>query len=185
MPQCKLYHAPRNNTEKTKEDEYLLYILAMSLPCNEIGKTQFLTKVRRAYERNPKLVDRLLARKEIVLVDDTVNNTSFKTFAAYPENRRVISIFTCIAKGLYWHENRKSWPGSIGVVVEFMLSRTNLARNEQQRVLSNAINTLLANIAPKGENPDVFSYQFAEFDGRLFARLHFFGDKCVTAQYIP
>ena len=37
-----------HDTERAKDDEYLLYVLVMNLPSNEIAKGQFLTRVRRA-----------------------------------------------------------------------------------------------------------------------------------------
>lgn len=49
-----------HNTEKSKEDEYLLYVLVMCLPSNEVAKNQYLTKVKRAIDRRPKLLERLL-----------------------------------------------------------------------------------------------------------------------------
>ena len=173
-----------HNTEKSKEDEYLLYVLAMSLPANDVARSQFLTKVRRAIERRPRLIERLLLKTEEVIVHDTVSNEWHKTLAIQPEKHRLVAIFTCIAKALYFYEKRCVWPGNVSVLIEFMLSFHDLSQNERQRLLEQQLNSALSNVPHKGENPDVFSYQFVEADGKSFVRLYFYGNSRVSAVYV-
>ena len=173
-----------HNTEKSKEDEYLLYVLAMSLPANEVAKSQFLTKVRRAIERRPKLLDRLLFKTQEVVVHDTASNKWHKTLAIQPEEHRLIGIFTCIAKALYFHEKGSVWPGKVSVLIEFMLSFDDLPQNERQGLLEQQLNSVLSDTPRKGENPDVFSYQFVEMDDKTFIRLHFYWDSRVSVVFI-
>ena len=93
-----------HNTHKSVEDDYLLYVLTMSLPSNAVAKHQFLTKIMRAIQRRPKLVERLLTETQKVVVRDTVADTWEKTTALRPEESRLIGMFTCIGKGLYFRE---------------------------------------------------------------------------------
>jgi hypothetical protein len=179
VPSCEAH-----NTEKSREDEYLLYVLVMSLPSNELAKSQFLTKVRRAIERRPKLLERLLLKTHEVIVHDTVTDEWHKTLAIQPEEHRLVGIFTCIAKALYFYEKASTWPGRVSVLSEFMLSFDDLAQNERQRVLELQLNAVLSDVPFKGENPDVFSYQFVEVDGKTFVRLHFYGSTRVSAVYV-
>ena len=81
VPSCKAH-----NTAKSKDDEYLLYVLAMCLPSNEVAKNQFLTKIRRAIERRPKLLSRLLIQQQEVTVYDTISDEWHKTIAIMPRN---------------------------------------------------------------------------------------------------
>lgn len=173
-----------HNTEKSKEDEYLLYVLVMSIPSNELAKSQFLTKVRRAIERRPQLLERLLLKQQPVVVHDAVNDSWHQTIAIQPEDHRLIRIFTCIAKALYFHERALPWLGRVSVLIEFTLSFSDLARNERQHMLGQQLNEVLKDVPHKGENPDVFSYQFVEADGATFVRLHFYGSTRVSAVYI-
>ena len=179
VPSCE-----EHNTEKSKEDEYLLYVLAMSLPSNDLGKSQFLTKVRRAYERRPKLLERLLLKPQGVVVHDTVSDAWHKTIAIQPEEHRLIGIFTCIAKALYFYEKACPWLGHVSVFIEFMLSFKDIEQIEQQRLVVQQLDTTFSDVPFKGENPDVFSYQFVEFEGSSFVRLHFYGSTRVTAAYV-
>jgi hypothetical protein len=173
-----------HNTEKSKEDEYLLYVLVMSLPSNEVAKNQYLTKVKRAIDRRPKLLERLLLKTEEVTVHDTVANEWHRTIAIQPEEHRLVSIFTSIAKALYFREKCAVWPGQVSVLIEFMLSLSDLAQNQRQRILEEQLNQVLGDVPHKGENPDVFSYQFVEADGKTFARLHFYGNSRVSVVFI-
>ena len=175
VPSCEAH-----NTEKSKEDEYLLYILAMCLPSNEVAKNQFLTKIRRAIERRPKLLDRLLIQQQEVTVHDTIKDEWHKTIAIKPEEHRLVSVFTHIAKALYFYEKKQIWKGGVSVLIEFMLSFTDVAQNEQQNNLEKELNNMLQAVPYKGDNQDVFSYQIHEEDGRSLIRLHFYGNTKVT-----
>lgn len=173
-----------HNTAKSKEDEYLLYVLVMSLPSNELGKSQYLTTVRRAIDRRPKLLENLMLKTQEVVVHDTISNEWHSTIAIQPDERRVLGNFTCIAKALYFREKGVVWPGRVSVVVEFMLSMSDLALNEQQRALEENLNELLKDAPHRGENPDVFTYQFVEAEGRTFARMHFYGSNRVAVAFV-
>lgn len=94
------------------------------------------------------------------------------------------SIFTCIAKALYFHEKMCPWPGHVSVLSEFMLSFKDTAQNERQSLMVQQLNTVLSDVPFKGENPDIFSYQFVEVEGRCFVRLHFYGGTRVSAVYV-
>lgn len=170
MPSCE-----EHNTEKSKEDEYLLYVLAMSLPSNELAKHQFLTKIMRAIQRRPKLIERLLTETHEVVTHDLTTDTWEKTIAFRPEENRLISIFTCIGKGLYFHEKHEPWISGISVLIEFMLSFDDLNQNERLNSLVAQLDVMLATQPLKGENQDVFAYQFIETDSMSMARLHFYG----------
>lgn len=173
-----------HNNEKSKEDEYLLYVLVLSLPSNEVAKSQYLTTVRRAIDRRPKLLERLLLKTQEVVVHDSVSDELHTTLAIQPEERRLTAIFTGMAKALYFRERGMVWPGKVSVVVEFMLSMTDVALNERQRALEQNLNELLKDVAHNGSNPDVFTYQFVEAEGRTFARMHFYGSSRVAVAFI-
>lgn len=175
----------QHNSNKSRDDEYLLYVLAMCLPSNDIAKSQFLTKVRRAIEKRPKLLDALLIKRQGVRVHDTVKNEWHETIAIQPDEQRLRSIFTHIAKGLYFHETGRIWPGEANVLIEFMLSLTELAQNQRQTDLESTLNRMLLNVPYRGQNPDVFSYQFLQEDGQPLVRMHFYGNTKVTACPLP
>jgi hypothetical protein len=173
-----------HNTERAKDDEYLLYVLVMNLPSNEIAKSQFLTRVRRAIERRPSLLKRLMIETQEVVIHDTVTDKWEKSIAIKPEEQRLVRVFTSIAKALYFHEKGRVWPGRVSIVTEFMLSFDDIGRNERQEQLVKALDAFLANVPHKGQHPDVFSYQFLDIEGRHLLRLHFFGNSRVSATFL-
>ena len=72
------------------------------------------------------------------------------------------------------------WNGNVSVLIEFMLSFTDVAQNAQQNNLENELNKMLQMVPHKGEHQDVFSYQMHEENGRTLIRLHFYGNAKVT-----
>ena len=179
VPSCEVH-----NTEKSKEDEYLRFVLVMSLPSNEVAMSQLLTNIRRSIERSPKLLERLLVKTQNVVVHDSVTDTWHETIAIQPEEHRLLSMFTHIAKALYFHEKSAVWPGRVSVVTEFLISLHDIAQNDLQRGLELLLNARLKDLPMKGENPDVFGYQFVEEADGAFIRMHFYGSTRVSAAYI-
>jgi hypothetical protein len=174
-----------HNTQKSKEDEYLLYILVMSLPSNDIAKSQFLTTVKRAIEYRPKLLDRMLIKYREVTYHDTENDIWHRSIAIQPDEARLTEIFRCIAKAMYVVEKETFWPYKISVMIEFMLALDDVARNERQAERVREVEAFL-NAAPhKGNNPEIFTYQFVEHDGHALMRLHFYGNTRVSVVFIP
>ena len=169
-----------HNRGKSSDDEYLLYVLAMSLPSNEIAKSQFLTKIRRAVHRTPKLLDALLLRQQPVRVHDRAKDEWHDTIAIQPDEARLAGIFAHIAKGVYFHETQHVWGGDTTVLIEFMLSLTDVKWNQGQTALEARLNVTFANVPHQGQNPDVFSYQLLEENGQPLVRLHFYGNARVT-----
>jgi hypothetical protein len=51
VPSCEVH-----NIEKSGDDTYLLYLLVLNLPSNEIAYNQYATKIKRDIERNPNLI---------------------------------------------------------------------------------------------------------------------------------
>lgn len=176
VPSCELH-----NTEKSKEDEYLLYVLVMSLPSNAIAKQQFLTKVQRALLRRPKLINRLLSETQGVIIHDTVAGTWHNSIAFKPEERRLLSMFTHIAKGVYFHEHRLPWLGDVRIISEFILSFNDTGANDRMAAASEMLNSYLKDEVIVGANPDVFSYQRKSILDHWILRMCFYGNTKVTA----
>lgn len=178
VPSCETH-----NLKKAKDDEYLLYVLVMSLPSNKVAENQFLTKIHRAVERNPSLLKRFFLRYEEVTVHNTVTDQWFKTIAVQPEKHRLIRIFTSIAKGIYYLEKGTVWNSQIHVVIEFTLSFSNLDKNRKQHTVTQKLDQLLSNCQHKGQNPEVFTYQFMDMEDGYVARFHFYGASRVAVAF--
>ncbi len=75
-----------HNSKKSKDDEYLLYCLAMSLPADQIGNDHFLCKVRRAIKRNPNLINQFQKSTERVVVEN-INTSQVSDTTAFQADR--------------------------------------------------------------------------------------------------
>ena len=170
-----------HNTEKSKEDEYLRYILTMNVASNEIGKNQFSSSVMRAIDSRPKLIEQLLIEKQDISYYDTSNDSWHSPITIKPDESRLTVIFTSIAKALYMVEKSNPWVGEVSVLIEFTLSLDNLDKNLRQSEYVKHLDEHFTMVAYKRENPNVFTYQFIEVDSLTCIRLHFYDNSKVTA----
>jgi len=176
VPSCDVH-----NTRKSKEDEYLCYVLALSSSSNEVAINQFLTKISRAITRSPTLINRLFMKYKKVEVSNAEKDIWHKTIAIPPEEGRLKLIFTHIAKAIYFNETNEIWSGKIDIIIELMLSLTDVRKNERQQKFLNYLDKKLYGINHKGSNPDVFSYQFVQMEGKALLKMYFYGNSKVTA----
>ena len=180
VPSC-----DEHNTQKSKNDEYLLYSLVMSIPANEVAQNQFLTKVLRAIGRNPALIEQFLTEHQSVLVEDADTLKVSSTIAVKVDKDRLENELIDLSRALYFHHFQEKWLGSIHVYPNFMLeleAETAREINEPIENMDKLSNQLFDGVDFHGENPDVFKYQI--IDGgdacHKFMRLHFYNGNRVT-----
>ena len=175
VPSCDIH-----NIAKSKNDEYLLYILTMSIVSNQVGGHHFLSKVYRAITRRPKLLERLMIKHEYVTVHDTVNDTWHKTIAFQVDEERLNSIFTHIAKAIYFYEFQTIWDKEVNITPEFTISLNDTKKNKLQEEFINEVDGFLNDAPRNGANQDAFYYQIKQLDGKTVMRLCFYGNSKVT-----
>jgi len=174
-----------HNGQKSKNDEYLLYILVMSIPANEVAKNQFLTKIVRAIEKNPKLMTQFLNEQKPVVAEDTVTSEIDNTIAVKVDKERLENELIDLTRALYFHHFKEKWLGSINVYPNFLLElETEYAReiNEPIENMDKLSGELFENKEFYGENPDVFKYQIVDGQKRChkYIRLYFYNGNRVT-----
>lgn len=180
VPACYVH-----NTRKSKNDEYLLFCLVMSIPSNEVGENQFLSKVMRAIERNPGLINQFLIDHQPVVIEDTETSKVENTIAIKIDDDRLNEELDHLSRAIYFHHCGEKWNGEIDVYPNFLLSLDQEnARdiNDPLANMDNLSNQLFENIEFHGENPEVFKYQI--IDGsklcHKFLRLYFYNGNRVT-----
>lgn len=114
VPSC-----PEHNSTKSKDDEYLLYLLSASFSSNDVGLNQFLTKVKRAMTRKPLLASTLGASATPVSIHDTETDLWHEAFALSINNDRVISVIEHCARALYFYHKNKKFIGNVKVLSAF------------------------------------------------------------------
>lgn len=169
-----------HNTEKSQDDEYLLYLLAINLPANQIAKNQFLTKITRAIKRNPGVINKILANPRPVIVVDKETGQAHPTVAVNIEDPRLDSALDHIARALYFHHFNAQLLGNIRTQPDFLLASLDPQEGQEKNKLGEcmavAADYLFAGQEFHGANPDVFKYQVLEGEKNIhkLMRLHFY-----------
>lgn len=180
VPSCALH-----NTEKTKDDEYLLNIILMGPNTNGIGNQLFETKGMRAIDRNPNLMIRILEGAKDVWYKGKDDDEAFQTYLVEPEGERLQRSIDLLARALHFHQFGEKWNGSINSYPEFMFFHNLPNASESNHALqdlSKFSQKLFFGKEEFGNNPEVFSYQIHNGDQRfhLILRLRFYGGNYIT-----
>ncbi len=161
VPSCDLH-----NSRKSKDDEYLLYLLAMNLPSNAVAQNQYFTKVKRAIDRNPSLLAQFTKTTVPVEIEDKTIGKVAQSFAFKIDETRLTRIVDHLARGLYFEHFNKKWLGPIKYQAEFLLATVEPNRstelNEPILEMSRATDKMFKEAEYFGNNPEVFKYQVRE-----------------------
>lgn len=169
VPSCE-----EHNTAKSRDDEYLLHVLAASMTSNPVGLTQFLTKVRRSLERTPTLAKTLLPGELPAM--RFVPHTS-KVEKGYPvetDGERIDRVISSCARALYFHETGQRFSGKVKVAAPFMSYGLVVTDNTVSNALALA-RGFLSKSVQRGDNPEVFSYKYERGPKTVVMLLRFYG----------
>ncbi len=174
-----LYTVPscdEHNLKKSDDDEYFLYAIGICNQLNQIGRTQYKTKIRRAIKRNPSLLKRLSNSAVPVTVTDPHTLNQEESFAITLEAERFNNIIGQLSRAIYYHHYQDKWIGNVKYQAEFLSQTENPSdgTNKRAREVSEEADIMFANSVYYGENPEVFKYQVVENQGSKRFRLHFF-----------
>ncbi|MGA2314924.1 MAG: hypothetical protein ABSG71_00905 [Thermodesulfobacteriota bacterium] len=168
VPSCETH-----NSRKSKDDEYLLFILISHFENNRIAGNQFRSKILRALTRRPNILS--IYKKETK--DVFLNGQA--TLAFKFDRVRVDRELDHIARGLYFHEFKHTWTKRIAIHSPAMLvlegPNATFVNRTTQNMASYAA-TFFNDKPKRGDNPEVFWYQLhAEPENnRLIVRMEFY-----------
>ncbi|MEK3985081.1 hypothetical protein MHB77_17055 [Paenibacillus sp. FSL K6-3166] len=156
VPSC-----DEHNLNKSNLDEYLMANLSGKVGNNFVAYVHTATKVSRSRLRNPKIIQ---IDKKAVL---KLKKKEFPVLWITVDTLKLRHSFEAIARALYFYEYNDVFKGNCMVVstlfdhaddpngTEFNKRSSNLLESEQRHWKSDL----------KGNNPDIFTYQFSEVDG--------------------
>lgn len=179
VPSCE-----KHNLQKSRDDEYLLYVLIMNLQANAIAQTQW-TKLNRAVKRRPALLNSMYNNSKDVKVMDSHTGKIYEAVQMDLDGPRFIRLLELIALGVYYYHFGKRWVGSIRVhpdFVDFPYEQNKAEIDANRMLVFNCAKKLFASTPRHGENQDVFWYQVYEPEDhhlRCLIRLAFY-DKCTA-----
>lgn len=166
-----------HNSKKSGDDEYLLACLAGILGNNSIAFVHNSTKIRRALERNDKLIDAEYSHTI------EIEEKKFPISILKSDNKRLVRSFEAIAKGIYFHENQKIYSGDFNTISSIF----NNTKDEKWNSFNRKSVALLTkerqlwNTKVKGNNPEIFTFQFSPKDqfGSQTLALNFYENTVV------
>jgi hypothetical protein len=177
VPSCE-----EHNTAKSRDDEYLLHMLAASITSSPIGLAQFLTKVKRSLERAPTLAGAMLAGATPVMRFVPHSPRLEEGFPILANGQRIDKVTSACARALYFHETGTKFIGRVKVIAPFMSYGLVTIDNASGKALALA-KDFLYNSAVKGENPEVFFYKFARGPQTAIMLLCFYGGTEFLVQF--
>ncbi len=162
-----------HNSVKSKDDEYLLYILSSSITSNSVGHTQAKSKVKRAIANKPSLFFQLSQNATLVPFTNFNTGNITDAIAIFPDGDRVNSILDKCARALYFYTTGRKFIGTAKVINGFLLSSQENSENKQ-KVFEQTEN--IFNEYPYfGNNQDTFKYKTIAINESAMLLLEFYG----------
>lgn len=177
VPSC-----DEHNSATSRDDEHLLYMLSASITSNDVGLNQFLTKVKRAAERNPSFASTILVSSEPVKLFHEDTQEWKDAFGMQVQGNRLDAVFKKCAYALYFHETKTKFQGTVTVVTGFTLYNVPSLNS----AIASAIPTAedyFSQHAAKGDNPDVFFYKFEEGENTGIMLMYFYEKSKVLVRF--
>jgi hypothetical protein len=145
-----------HNSGKSKDDEYLLFVLISHFENNRIAENQFRSKVLRTLKRRPNLISIYKRETKDVLLDGQ------PTLAFKFDRVRIDRELDHIARGLYFHEFKHIWTKRIAIhsPAMFVLEGADAQFvNQTTQNMASYANMFFNDEPKRGGNPEVFWYQ--------------------------
>ncbi|WOE33363.1 MULTISPECIES: hypothetical protein [unclassified Acinetobacter] len=181
VPSC-----DEHNGKKSKDDEYLFCLLAISILSGFRGQQQARTKVQRILDFKKSLKDEFNKNSQVVYVQDNESKEIVKTLALTIQRDRIESSLDSCARALYFKEFGNQFVGNIQIIPLF-LSDLDPKYNGLSESFSNNTKELFSRIQAKGENSTVFTYKFfvEEGMGKILLEMNFYEDARAIAIFKP
>ena len=170
VPSCDLH-----NSVKSKDDEYLLYVLTTTITSSEVGLNHFYDKTIRAAKRRPKLSYELLKDSIPVKLNDLDKQQAVDAHTLNVNKNRIDSVLEKCARAIYFDSTKKKISGNAVVICSFLLDPDNMKLNQQ---ITDAIlisEEIFKSEITFGDYPDVFNYKIIEDQKSVLIRLEFYG----------
>jgi len=163
-----------HNTKKSKDDEYVRFIVVSHIGNNLVAANLFLTKILRAIERRPALRSVYNAETKAI-VSDGVKAMAFKV-----NTSRYNTTMQKIMRGLYFHHYGEQCSLKIMVQTPALLALKDcdpqMVINMKKTLMAKATSFLNESSDKYGDNPEVFYYQIHRevHESSLFVKMVFY-----------
>ncbi|MEO5803341.1 MAG: hypothetical protein ABIR24_07400 [Verrucomicrobiota bacterium] len=172
VPSC-----DEHNSKKSKNDEYLKFVLTAIGGANEMAGNIFTDSVMRSFEYTPHLIEKFTPDLCLVQVDGHETGGFMLDYLRFE-----VSIVS-IVRGLYFHETREKLNAKISGAAWTQMLTTNYSKAPFLESIRRAEQEYSANCS--GMNPRVFQYRFGiSKTGKIsFCRLRFYEGHPIYATW--
>lgn len=155
VPSCE-----EHNMKKSKDDEFLMFVVSSIVGNNSLGYIQTKTKITRAVKRNPRLTKTIIknAKEETIIV----NGTEFPVLGGAPDMPRLVRSLEYVARGIFYYEYKKVFTGKCSMIPGFIKFEDDLEKLKSISELLFEQEKDKWNI--KGTNPNIFEYGVGPVD---------------------
>lgn len=168
VPSCE-----QHNSEKSHDDEYLLFVLSGSYTSSSVGLDQFLTKVRRAFEKRPGKAANFIRQSTRAQIK-RVGQVDWEEGAQIIiDGMRVDKVLQNCARAIYYHHTGLKSLGSADALTSFAMYRDEKTQVEVD-VAFNLTAQAMATEPLYGENPEIFEYKFKETESMIIFYFYFY-----------
>lgn len=157
VPSCN-----EHNLAKSKDDEYIAYVIAAHFRSNDIAQEFVPDKLERAFKRRQSLIG-IFANNEPIGVGDEIIP------AFHIDRYRFDNAMINIARGIHFHHFTEKYLGEVSIISSafFELHGDDAKRTNSLLQRWAVQSTRLLNGYPKlGANPEIFYYQVVDTPGR-------------------
>jgi len=157
VPSCDVH-----NSEKSLDDEYLMYALVFGIQNNPTASEQIKGKITRAMCANPGVARLIAQNQKPVRVEDTTTGKIEETIALRIDSQRIHQALDHIGRALHFHHFCAQWKGEVQVIPLFLLSLEESSAedfNASLESMGKKVEELLSGETAHGANPDVFTYK--------------------------
>lgn len=181
VPSC-----DEHNSQKSKEDEFLLLSIASIVGNNYLGFLHTQTKISRALRRKSQnFLEKAVMRNAKTFVLNS-NKSKFVVSQGSPDYHRLVNCFENIAAGLFFKEFNKVFNGEFKMFFGF-LKYADEDTNTFVKFARERWNIDSHKYPVKGDNPEVFRYQFADADefGIIGLKMLFYQGSEIYLAFLP
>ena len=175
-----------HNQRKSKDDEFLMAILAPIVGNNSIGYLQTQTKLARALERRKGSLGAAAYREPEPFIGK-IGGVDFPLSIVKGDTRRIIRALESVARGVYRLHFGSRFHGRCVVFPDFL----DYSESPKGNVLKGIVRGMARSQAPDwpeyATNPDVFSYKVGPVDefGLTPMMLRFYEGAIVWVAFMP
>lgn len=153
-----------HNSKKSKDDEFLMVLLAGIVGNNFLGFYHTQTKVSRALRRKSEdFLTKTVMRNARYHEVKATSGKKYYIISGNPDYQRLVKCFEHIVAGLYYNEFREVFKGKFKMFLGF-INYNDDDTNTLVKYIKRGFELEKLAQEEKGDNPGIFKYQFCSPD---------------------